>query len=319
MAPARPTRGRPSGREPRSAAGTPKKAEPVTAAESGEPVAKRGRGRPPKNGVSKVKKAPAEPKEPSGRGRGRPPKTDAEKAATPKKTGNTPKKYTTSASKKASTASANNARTARASKRKSSDAAAAEDVEVDGEEEQDEDLDDAPDAAVDDEEGSQADSDVDLGADADRNAGIALDDDEDEDDDAPGYVAGDVDVPEHLGTGQIERRELTLAFAFKCPPVFERTPLAVPRKHPGWFLGEVASPAVYADAPVEVQAAHGGASPCRRLAAADNLVVTDQLQGVASGPAALGGFLGRPGSLGFMATGTLKIMSIITPAAVRKK
>lgn len=76
MAPSR-TRARPSGREQRS---TAKKDEPVTAAESGAPTAatpKRGRGRPPKNGVSKQVKVP------TGRPRGRPPKDPSQKA-TPK-------------------------------------------------------------------------------------------------------------------------------------------------------------------------------------------------------------------------------------------
>lgn len=41
---------------------------------------------------------------------------------------------------------------------------------------------------------SKTDSDVDLGIEADMNAGVPLDDDENEDDDAPGYVAGDIDV-----------------------------------------------------------------------------------------------------------------------------
>lgn len=76
MAPSR-TRGRPAGREQRAAAA--KKDEPITAAESGAPVdgekPKRGRGRPPKNGVSKVVKVP------SGRPRGRPPKDPSQKAA----------------------------------------------------------------------------------------------------------------------------------------------------------------------------------------------------------------------------------------------
>ncbi|ETS80109.1 hypothetical protein PFICI_07638 [Pestalotiopsis fici W106-1] len=68
MAPSR-TRARPTGREQRA---TAKKDEPITAAESGVAAGgekpKRGRGRPPKNGVSKVVKVP------SGRPRGRPPK-----------------------------------------------------------------------------------------------------------------------------------------------------------------------------------------------------------------------------------------------------
>lgn len=112
------TRARPAGREQRAAT---KKDEPITAAESanGEKP-KRGRGRPPKNGVSKVVKVPSgrprgrPPKDPSqkvtpnvtkpaastGRGRGRPPKSGA--AATPKKTA-TPSKAT-SASKAAGSA-----------------------------------------------------------------------------------------------------------------------------------------------------------------------------------------------------------------------
>ncbi|KAK8002516.1 hypothetical protein PG989_002235 [Apiospora arundinis] len=208
MAPSKPTRGRPAGREPRAAAsGTPKKTEPITAAESGEPVVKRGRGRPPKNGVSKVVKPPPSgrprgrppmdpslkkpappPKEPSGRGRGRPPKAGG--AATPKKP--TPKKLITS-TKKAGIASANNARLARASRRKSNDVA--EDVPVSGEEDEQEDDEEEPVAAGDDDEDDEhADSDVDLGIEADMNAGVPLDDDENEDDDAPGYVAGDIDV-----------------------------------------------------------------------------------------------------------------------------